>query len=151
MPGSLTSGFLGSRWGVNIPSIPGACTSRNFTYLVRGPLYGIFRISTPFAEDHYDPVSSSFLTMRGLRDIINCTALRMFWNIIHIKYPRGHCNTKTPSYHYIYSHDKDYTDSQQTLWWKSLYVGKLCLNWNRNHHEAHSLPRTMNQICNFLY
>ena len=33
MPGSLTSGFLWSRWRKN-PGNPGACTTRNFTYLV---------------------------------------------------------------------------------------------------------------------
>ena len=38
MPGSLTSSFLWSRrQGKNVPGIPGACTTRNFTYLVRGP------------------------------------------------------------------------------------------------------------------
>ena len=37
MPGSLTSGFLWSRGGENVPGIPGACTTCNFTYLVRGP------------------------------------------------------------------------------------------------------------------
>ena len=38
MPGSLTSGFLWNRrWGRNVPGIPGACATRKFTYLVRGP------------------------------------------------------------------------------------------------------------------
>ena len=37
MPGSLTSSFLWSRCGENVPGIPGACATRNFTYLVRGP------------------------------------------------------------------------------------------------------------------
>ena len=38
MPGSLTNGFLWSRWqGGNVPGIPGACATRNFTYLARGP------------------------------------------------------------------------------------------------------------------
>ena len=27
--------------GENIPGIPGACKTRNFTYLVRGPLYDV--------------------------------------------------------------------------------------------------------------
>ena len=37
MPGSVTSGFLWS-WGrENVPGIPGACTTHNFAYLVRGP------------------------------------------------------------------------------------------------------------------
>ena len=37
MPGSLTSGFLWRRWRGNVPGIPGACATRNFTYLIRGP------------------------------------------------------------------------------------------------------------------
>ena len=36
-PGSLTSTFLGSQWRESVPSIPGACPIRNFTYPVRGP------------------------------------------------------------------------------------------------------------------
>ena len=37
MPGSLTSGvFFKSVAENNVPGIPGACTTRNFTYLVRG-------------------------------------------------------------------------------------------------------------------
>ena len=35
MPGSLTSGFFWSRWRGNVP---GACATRKFAYLVRGPL-----------------------------------------------------------------------------------------------------------------
>ena len=38
MPGSLTSGFLWSRWRGKRPGILGACANRNFTYLARGPL-----------------------------------------------------------------------------------------------------------------
>ena len=38
MPKSLTGGFLWSRRrGENVPGIPGACASRNVTYLARGP------------------------------------------------------------------------------------------------------------------
>ena len=37
MPGSLTRGFLWSRWRGNVRGIPGACATRNFTYLARGP------------------------------------------------------------------------------------------------------------------
>ena len=36
MPGSLTTGFFWNRWRGNVPGIPGACATRNFTYLVRG-------------------------------------------------------------------------------------------------------------------
>ena len=37
MPRSLNSGFLWSRWGENVPGIPSACTTCNFTHLARGP------------------------------------------------------------------------------------------------------------------
>ena len=37
MPGSLTSGFLWVGGGENFAGIPGACATRLFTYLVRGP------------------------------------------------------------------------------------------------------------------
>ena len=36
MPGPLTSGFL-NLWRVNVPRIPGACATRNFTYQIRSP------------------------------------------------------------------------------------------------------------------
>ena len=38
MPVSLTSGSFEVGGEENVPGIPGACASRNFTYLVRGPL-----------------------------------------------------------------------------------------------------------------
>ena len=43
--GSLTSGFLWSRCGgENVSNIPGACATRNFTFLVRGPLQIIWPV-----------------------------------------------------------------------------------------------------------
>ena len=40
MPGSLTSGFLWTRCRKkNVSSIPGACATHHFTYLVRGPCW----------------------------------------------------------------------------------------------------------------
>ena len=44
MPGSLTSSFLWSQWRENVHTIPGACATRNFTYLVRGPCRDISMI-----------------------------------------------------------------------------------------------------------
>ena len=38
MPGSLTSGLLWSMWQGKRSGYPGACETRNFAYLVRGPL-----------------------------------------------------------------------------------------------------------------
>ena len=37
LPGSLTGGFLWSRWRKNVPGIPGACATHICPYLVRGP------------------------------------------------------------------------------------------------------------------
>ena len=45
MPGSLTSGFLWSRWRENVPCIPGACATRNVTYQVRGLWFDIHEYS----------------------------------------------------------------------------------------------------------
>ena len=39
MPGSLTSSFLWIGGGGNVQGIPGACATRNFTCLVRGPSF----------------------------------------------------------------------------------------------------------------
>ena len=36
----LAVSFLWRLWRGNVPGIPGACTTRNFTYLVRGPWVG---------------------------------------------------------------------------------------------------------------
>ena len=46
MPGSLTSDFLWSAVGENVPGIPDACATCNFTYLVRGP----WRVKTNCSE-----------------------------------------------------------------------------------------------------
>ena len=43
MPGSLNRDFLWSRWRVRGSRAPGACATRNFTYLVRGPLATPYR------------------------------------------------------------------------------------------------------------
>ena len=51
MPGSLTNGFLWSRWRENAPGIPGACATRNFAYLVRGPSRFPFRWN--ISQSHY--------------------------------------------------------------------------------------------------
>ena len=42
MSGSLTGGFLWMYGWENVPGIPGACATRNFTCLVRGPWFWAF-------------------------------------------------------------------------------------------------------------
>ena len=61
MLGSLTSGFLWSRWWASVPGIPSACATRNFTYLVRGPWkhrqypnFCIFPLGGPLIRTHMD-------------------------------------------------------------------------------------------------
>ena len=61
-PGSLTSGFLWSRWRGYVPGIPGACATRNFTYLVRGPLLSITILFT------------------GLKVTLKCFYLQSHWS-----------------------------------------------------------------------
>ena len=47
MPGSLTRGGVG-----NVPGIPGACATRNFTYLARGPwwCHGMETLISPYVH-----------------------------------------------------------------------------------------------------
>ena len=49
MSGSLTRGG-----GENVPGIPGACTTRYLTYLVRGPLAApeVVILAAPYANNH---------------------------------------------------------------------------------------------------
>ena len=42
MTGSLTSSFIWNRWWGKHSGIPGACSTRNFAHLVRGPLVNIW-------------------------------------------------------------------------------------------------------------
>ena len=52
MPGSITSSFLWSRWrGKRYTGSPSACATRNFTYLVRGPLCP-FRFPPELRQDY---------------------------------------------------------------------------------------------------
>ena len=51
MPGSLTRGG-----GENVPGIPGACTTRNFAYLARGPWDGWY----VFVSNNTDKTTHNF-------------------------------------------------------------------------------------------
>ena len=55
IPGSLTSGFLWSRWREIVPGIPGSCATRNFTYPVRSPWRGsgIYILSVSRNDEKY--------------------------------------------------------------------------------------------------
>ena len=61
MSGSLTRGG-----GENIPGIPGACATRNFTYLVRDPLPG--SMMSYFIDAYMDtPLKSNVILINSLR------------------------------------------------------------------------------------
>ena len=64
MSGSLTSGG-----GENVPSIPGACATRNFTYLLRGPW-----------PTHEDVIWVHFLSSKAdlFLDFVTCSSLT-YW------------------------------------------------------------------------
>ena len=49
MLGSLTSDFLCSWWRGNIPGIPGACATRNFTYHKGGPCKNVVLLVWEFS------------------------------------------------------------------------------------------------------
>ena len=51
--GSLTSGFIEVGGGENVSGIPGACPTRNFTYLVRGPLHYLAAVVAKNAVMHF--------------------------------------------------------------------------------------------------
>ena len=52
MPGSLTSGFLWSLWWGKRSRHSRACTTRNFTYLVRGPCHYCGSLTGACANHH---------------------------------------------------------------------------------------------------
>ena len=73
MSGSLTSSFLWNRWRGNVPGIPGACATRNFTYLVGGPL-----------KHNNTPTTLMLYTMA---DCIVCIIYKIHYWCLH--YPTG--------------------------------------------------------------
>ena len=64
MLGSLISGFLWSWWWGNVPGIPDACATRNFTYLVRGPWCEQFEQSRLFPLNMDHPLQWCYIRIR---------------------------------------------------------------------------------------
>ena len=67
MPGSLTSDFLVGGWE-NVPGIPGASTTRNFTYLVTGLMHGCISIEHIWS---YYIILKKYFHMYGMPFIMN--------------------------------------------------------------------------------
>ena len=82
MPGSLTSGFLWSQWRGNVPDIPGACATRHFTYLVRGPWQ---RVQTTVCGIWWIQISSY------KRSCLRGNSIgKTYWKKIHQEVPLHH-------------------------------------------------------------
>ena len=64
IPGSLTGGFLWSRWRGNVPGIPGAWATHNFAYLVKGPSYSCQIVIRDFLSK--GPAVTNEVTMETL-------------------------------------------------------------------------------------
>ena len=65
IPGSLPSGFLWSRWWGKRPSIPGACSTRNFSYLVRALLQKRPLFENKFTETIPDTTTQAMNIIQG--------------------------------------------------------------------------------------
>ena len=62
MSGSLTSGG-----GENVPGIPGACATRNFTYLTRGPLHPVILYGRNHVCPNFHAGSAYLFLVNSLR------------------------------------------------------------------------------------
>ena len=69
LPGSLTNFFFSSRWRENVPGIPDACATRNFTYLVRGQWWLQMFIMPTWLWEHLQWWRHQIETFSALRDL----------------------------------------------------------------------------------
>ena len=76
MPGSLTSDFLWSQWRRTLPGIPAACTTLNFTYLVRGPWWCDVVCYAKLIE---------IITFKTLLRLIKCVLIAFMQDAVYIK------------------------------------------------------------------
>ena len=73
MPGWLTSGFFEVGHGQNVPGLPGACASCNFTYLVRGPWHA------PLATNCDKDTPGPFFNQNLITQIKGIFQLGLIW------------------------------------------------------------------------
>ena len=74
------SGLLTSNSGENVPGIPGACATRNFTYLVRGPWYHPWTLS----QSLYTTLNGGSVTTCPLRNVGNSHSVIWAHNAMQI-------------------------------------------------------------------
>ena len=82
MSGSLTRGG-----GENVPGIPGACATRNFTYLARGPLVSQQCIPNRF----YTFVSTAIASYKTWCSLRNFNSWNPFRSIVQFEHFTGLC------------------------------------------------------------
>ena len=81
MPGSLTSCFFEVGGGENAPGVPGACATRNFTYLVRGPWWvasGVLGSAVRSWHPAHEAITSklAFILLLVYGNIFSCQPLK---------------------------------------------------------------------------
>ena len=88
MPGSLTCGG-----GENVPGIPGACATCNFTYLVRGPCRGVYLTSWACTAALYAACC------RISYEMVRRMFLRNMWRTAHTTFPIWLTDTRLKGSH----------------------------------------------------
>ena len=99
MPGSLTSGFLWSRWRENVPGIPGACVIRNFTYLARDPLGQLYQYHKAIGSNpkiHKQKQQNKNCVIHGHNSWDRLIAQNMLTFLFILRSSTYHCNCILP-------------------------------------------------------
>ena len=88
-PGPLIIGFLSSRGGENVPGISGACATRNFTYLIKGPWLAfdyILNYTTATRQWPNAEFRQMAITSTAINSSRNCSLYKNYLNLSPISY-----------------------------------------------------------------
>ena len=89
VPGCMYVGIANPRWRGNVPGIPGAYATRNFTYLVRGPLLAQqvvkMTLSNAISNENLDKIAISPFLWRPISRFVawSCPAYLTLRRISH--------------------------------------------------------------------
>ena len=103
MPGSLTSGFpLESAVRENVPGIPGACATRNVTYLVKCPLSVVEYHNRSYTCRHLCVCDTLASNYRIYWTIISLTIFYLYYQLFWLtSIPTKPCFNCFKSWHYV--------------------------------------------------
>ena len=86
-------GIANTQWWKNVPGIPGACTTRNFTHLARGPCSGLTRYIHVFSTSfhisclikHHTNTLTQLIHYQSVygHENTQCWGHRLISNIVH--------------------------------------------------------------------